>query len=253
MSADRSLVFAAMACLAIGVTVMPAQAQDEAAFVEAFAGDWLAFDPALSENGSDPCRITLSGEPAEDEGASYVLVEDGCSGALGSVTGWSIVSGQLALSDTQGELRATLGGNQNRMTGDTIADEEGMARAIVMERAGTEPAAFDASALAEGACLYIGYTASCAEPATLARNAPSETAESDQISVLVNLNARAEPRPDAPVVDIVPKQTCLAVTQCVDASDGRWCEARIGTETGWMRQQAVRSGQWPVLTYRSGC
>ena len=221
---------------------MPAAAQTEADFIAAFAGEWITFEPTLREGAE--CRLTLKEEQVDER---YPVEAAGCSGPLAGLGGWGIVENQLALLDQEGEVRVRLGGNQTRMTGDTVDS-----RAVIFERAGTQRRAIDAEAISSGTCLYLGYTASCAEPRELAVPQWQED-RFPQARILVELNARAEARPDANVVATIPQNTCVALDQCLEASDGRWCKAQIGDGTAWIRQQVVRRGQWPALTYVNGC
>lgn len=244
MSGSARLL-AAAGCFALAFSVQAA-AQTEEDFIAAFSGDWETFQAAV-EASEAPCRVSLSDSGGSDSGL-YDLAQEGCDGIVGEAVAWGIDQRQLAFFGREREVLARLGGSQNRMTGDTAAGH-----AIVFERAGAAQAAVTAEDVAGGACLYLGYTASCAEPEDLAPVEMEAEGELPAVSVMVDLNARAEPRPDAEVVEVIGKNTCVAVSQCVNASDGRWCEVRIETAEAWIRQQAVRAAKWPVLTYRAGC
>jgi hypothetical protein len=220
----------------------PAAAQTEADFIAAFAGDWLTFEPSLSSSGQ--CQLEL--DQARNE-IGYTVSTTSCAGPLVDLGGWGIVNNQLALLDSEGAIRVRLGGNQTRMTGDT-AD----GRAVIFERAGTPGRSITAAGISSGTCIYLGYTASCAEVAAL--EAPAfDDDDLPQARILVDLNARAEARPDANVVATIPQNTCVALEQCLEASDGRWCRAQVADTGAWIRQQVVRRGQWPALTYVNGC
>lgn len=233
----KALGFAAALLCAV-----PAAAQTEADFIAAFAGEWVTYEPSLSDGGQ--CRLTLQQQQVDGR---YAVAAAGCAGPLGDLGGWGIVDNQLALLDQAGEIRVRLGGNQTRMTGDTTDDQ-----AVIFERTDTQARAVDAAAISSGTCLYLGYTASCAEARELA--APDwQEDRLPQARILVELNARAEARPDANVIATIPQNTCVALDQCLEASDGRWCKARIADGSAWIRQQVVRRGQWPALTYVNGC
>ncbi|WP_198585858.1 SH3 domain-containing protein [Pararhizobium haloflavum] len=223
--------------------VVPAKAQTEAEFIAAFAGAWQTFEPSLGEEGT--CRLTLNEEPSD---AHYALSVEACAAPISQAETWGIVENQLAVLDDNGEILLRLGGNQTRMTGDTATGD-----AVIFERADVAKQAFSPDALRAGACLYLGYTASCAATGDLAAPRAVDEGEMAAVAVMVNLNARREARPDAAVVDVIPRNTCVSVGQCLEASDGRWCQVRIADANGWIRQQTVRAGRWPVLTYRSGC
>lgn len=234
--------------IAAGVLVLStaagSRAQSEEEFIGAFAGDWESFDQSLS-SGEGKCAVTLA--PDKEEQA-YALSMRDCGGAMSDVAAWGIVDNQLALLDDEGSILVRLGGNQNRITGET---NDG--RAVIFERAGTAVSAVSPQGISNGACLYVGYTASCAEADDIAPIAASSASDEKSAAVLVNLNARKEARPDAQVVSVIPKNTCVAVSQCTEASDGRWCEAKLQKTTAWIRQQVVRDSKWQVLAYRGGC
>ncbi|WP_152048372.1 SH3 domain-containing protein [Aureimonas psammosilenae] len=243
----RMMLRSALAAFVVGCLAMPALAQSESDFVRAFSGDWQTLDPAFADGGA--CRVTL-GRDAKGQG--YSLSSAHCGGAMNDLESWRIVENQLGLVSRTGDVVARLGGNQNRISGDT-ADK----LPVVFERlAAAAPAAAPADAApvrTAQSCIYIGYTATCATPADLA--SPKETTEGANASagVLVRLNARAEARPDAAIVATIPAGTCVQVDRCTTASDGLWCRAKVSTFEGWIRQRAVRDGRWPVLTFAAGC
>lgn len=235
----RLAVFTLGALLAASAPVL---AQTEAEFIAAFAGEWTTFEPSLSDGAR--CHIALQ---QEQIGERYVVSTTNCAGPLAGLGSWGIVDNQLALLDEAGETRIRLGGNQTRMTGNTMDD-----MAVIFERADTPVQAVNAEAISSGACLYVGYTASCAQAIDLSMLDEND-GKPALARVLVALNARAEARPDAEIVTIVPQNTCVALDQCIEASDGRWCQAAIADSKGWIRQQAIRRNQWPTLTFSSGC
>lgn len=221
----------------------PAAAQSQEQFIKAFSGKWQTLDTSYSRGSL--CSIDLL---TQKQGSGYEISIQGCDGDITEIASWGIVENQLAMLDDGGAIRIRLGGNQNRMTGQTISG-----RAVIFERAGTEISAVSAETISKGACLYLGYTASCAEPDDLADITPPPGSDVLSAQVLVNLNARAEARSDAPVVAVVQKNTCVVVEQCLQASDGRWCKARIQNASAWIKQQAVRAKRWPVLTFKGSC
>ncbi|HEV7417624.1 SH3 domain-containing protein [Tianweitania sediminis] len=221
----------------------PAAAQTEADFVAAFAGDWQTLDPAYSDGGA--CRISLEPSKTADR---YALTADHCGGTFSTLQGWGIVDNQLGLIGADNAILARLGGNQTRMSGDVTGGGN-----VVFERlpANAQTAANGPALAAD--CLYYGYTASCSLPADRERPTPAGAEQAAKASVLVRLNARSEARPDAPIVATIPANTCVVIEECTTASDGNWCRAKVSTYTAWIRQQAVRSNRWPVLTYAPGC
>jgi hypothetical protein len=235
------------ACFAVMLGLMgnltPASAQSQEQFIKAFSGKWQTLDTSYS-NGS-LCSVDLL---STKQGAEYEISIQGCEGDITEIASWGIVENQLAMLDDAGAIRIRLGGNQNRMTGQTISG-----RAVIFERAGTAMSAVSAAAISDGACLYLGYTATCAEAGDLADLTPPPGGGLLTAQVLVNLNARAEARSDAPVVAVVQENTCVVVEQCLQASDGRWCKARLQNASAWIKQQVIRANRWPVLTFKGSC
>ena len=86
------------------------------AFVDAFAGNWMTYEPSLAAGGT--CQLDLQKTP---QGKNYAAGQTSCAGALSGVTAWGIVDQQLALLGADGKVAARLGGNQNRISG-TLAD-----------------------------------------------------------------------------------------------------------------------------------
>lgn len=242
MTTLRLAVALAAGIVTGALSVSSAAAQTEADFIQAFSGDWQTFDPTFADGGM--CQLSLSQERRD---ASYALSLENCGDDIASVTAWGIVNNQLALLDEAGEIRVRLGGNQTRMTGRTTDD-----RAVIFERSGVPVRAISARSIASGTCLYLGYTSNCAEADDLSVAVPAD-AETVPSMVMVDLNARTEARPDAAVVGVIPRNTCVQVSQCLEASDGQWCETTLDGQSAWMRQQVIRLGQWPAMTYRSGC
>lgn len=216
--------------------VSAAPAQDEA-FVNAFSGSWEVYDGQYRAT-REPCSISLSKEISD---GFFGLSSKNCRSVLAEVDGWGIVDNQLALVTGQ-TVNVRLGGNQNRISGEALSGD-----VIVLERSGT------AKVLSGEGCIYLGYTDKCSEPADrlppLTDNSQTETS----VGVLVKLNIRSQPRPDAPVVTELLTGICAQVDQCVTASEGVWCRLSANGQTGWARQVALRQSRWLVVTYSRGC
>lgn len=237
-------IFAATIVAGAVMLAMPAFAQSESDFVNAFAGKWQTLDPAVSAGGA--CQVTL--QAAQSAGA-YQLESAHCGGSLSKVATWKIIDNQLNLLGGDGVVLARLGGNQNRVSGQLATGGS-----VVLERMAPEAVASPASAPAgRDGCVFYGYTASCAPSEARQPPVPSGSDAKARASVLVQLNARSEARPDAPVVATIPQGTCVVIDQCTTASDGNWCRAQVSNFSGWIRQQAVRGNRWPTLTYAPGC
>lgn len=239
----KSLVVAVS--LAAGICAAPAaepaSADKTPAFVNAFAGSWATYDPALTDGGA--CVVELQ---KTESGKNYVAKQTSCAGPLSSVTGWGIVDQQLALLDTEGAVAARLGGNQNRISGtlkggsEVIFERKSLAEQIHSQWSGL-------------GCVYLGYTSKCAPAQTLAIPGKADAAKPEKISVLVKLNARAEPRPDASVVSVIAPKACLPVQSCTVAANGAWCKVLENGKTAWISHKAVRMGKYPIVTFVAGC
>ncbi|MGR3270473.1 SH3 domain-containing protein [Thalassococcus profundi] len=221
----------------------PLHAQDEAAFVDAFKGDWYIFDPAYASGGGT-CSLEL--DDAGQASGTYAIVPSDCVEPVGDLAGWRISNGQILLIAADGSTTAALGGNQRRITGEISG---GPRRAIVMERAsGDGNSARLSEAVKRHGCIFRGFTDRCIESETLV--GPDFAAEGEEaIEVIVNLSVRSQPRHDAPALGVVPKGTVVTVDECIVASDGIWCSAGFGEDTGWLARTALRQDEWPIATF----
>lgn len=229
-----------------GTFLLAAHAQTDEEFFEAFSGDWFVFDPQWGNGGTCEVQLRADGEelfkPAEIRN---------CNAPLSGIARWTIMAGQLGLQTAEGVTIVRLGGNQQRITGE-FADT---GRGIVMERANGSPAAIDlAEALRRHRCFFLGYTDVCVSEEALARPVfVQDGGRLGEIETLVDLNVRSQPRPDAAMLGTVSEGSCIRINDCLVASDGIWCRARFGNQSGWLSKTALRQGEWPVVTYRNDC
>lgn len=241
MASKTGFSIMAMAFAMAAANIVPAQAQSDEDFVKAFAGDWQIIDSRYTD-GPQPCRVELS---AESTDGSHKVTKRNCAGDISKVEAWGIVAGQMVLFDKASASVATLGGNQNRMsgTGSTGAP-------IILERVGASGTAEALRvALKTSGCFYSGFTSDCVPASQLA----GPKGESPRIEALVNLNVRSEARNDANVIGVIPRNTCVTADLCVDATDGTWCRAKFDDKTGWFRKLALRQERWPVVTFDNQC
>lgn len=239
----------AFAVQAFVLTAGAVAAQDRAALIEAFSGEWFQFDPAQSA-GDGPCRLEL--QSGAEAGNAPLPAESGnCTAPVSELLGWTVEDGRIILFDDTGARLAELGGNQRRLTGTQAVDDMG----LVIERAsGDGSNAALASAVQRHRCYYMGTTSECAPQSELERPEFSGTeSQLAEIQTLGNLIARNQPRRDAPSVGTIPGDTCIRVNQCLTASDGIWCRARFGEVFAWLPKSAIRQDEWPIVTYRNGC
>ncbi len=219
-------------------------AQDEAAFVKAFAGQWQVFD-SLYAVGGKRCQIDLQ---TATEGDHHALKVTSCGLELGELTGWKIDNQHLLL--LAGDAPAVvLGGNQHRVSGDSA-----LGAPIVLDRVGDKGLMdqLEAARKASG-CYYLGFTATCADDSQLTKPAVPADGSGARVNVLVNLSARDQARDDAAVVGVVPANTCIVTDACVDTADGVWCRAKFKDRVGWLRKLALRQGKWAVVTFANQC
>jgi hypothetical protein len=228
------------------VAASPVVAQSQSAFVDAFSGRWQTYEQRFAK-GASLCTVELSG--LAPGSARMGLRPSGCAAPLEAATGWSIEGSQLVLYDAHDKEIARLGGNQKRITGATPA---GMP--VVLERPGgdgtatTLQGAYNASG-----CYLLGYSKDCAPRGELGEPQPGPDGRL-QIQMQANLNAYPEPRADpANAIGQVQQGTCIVVDACIIASDGPWCRAQFGGETGWLRKLTLRQNRWPVVTFTNSC
>lgn len=221
-------------------------AQSEAQLVDAFSGEWYIFEPGFSVNAS-PCKLTFDKDPLinEDLRERRVDVDTNCAAPFSSQTlQWRVLDGKILLQSTNGNKLAELGGNPDRLSGDLNASID----AVILERkAGSDYKRGLVSALRRHKCYYLGYSAKCADDS--ATGAPRSETDTDNIDVLVDLNVRSQPRRNAAVVGVVPRNSEISVNLCLEASDGVWCRAGFGEIAGWMAKSVVRDEEWPVITF----
>lgn len=210
----------------------------EAALLEAFSGQWYSFEPRMGAAAQQTCALILSTQPSPQGGLQAAA--QNCAPPLDQVALWGIIDGKIRLVGAGGQI-AALGGHQQRMSG-----EMGPAAApIVLERAqGDANAQALSKAIGTYRCLFAGYSNTCAG-ADQVQMAEAPT----QIVTLVDLNMRDQPRADAPVQKVLPRQTIAPVDTCLLTADGPWCRALFEGESAWVARNALRQDTWPVLTY----
>jgi hypothetical protein len=228
----------------LAATASAAFASDDAApaFVNAFAGSWVTFEPSLTAKGG-PCEIELQKTAS---GKNYVAGQSSCAGDLAEVVAWGIVDQQLALVGPDGTVTARLGGNQNMISGTLKNGAE-----VILER--KQLAERIHAQWASLKCVYLGYATKCASVDQLALPDAKSTGKGANVTVLIQLNVRIEPRPDAKVVSVLAPKTCLPVKSCITAANGAWCQISESGQNGWIAQKTVRLGKYPIVTFSKGC
>ena len=224
-------------CLATG----QAAAQSADAVAKAFAGRWITYDRNFSEQKS--CEMEFASQKAGD---LYPIAKQGCRGALAEISGWRIQNNQLVFVSQDNKAVALVGGNQERLSGTILQSK----LPVIFER--LEVAQKIEKARKSIECSYVGYSQTCASPRDFAPPAATIGSPSP-IQVLVNLNARMEPRNNASVQAVLKPNACVSAEVCTVASDGLWCKVKTENGDAWIKKQAVRQQRWPVITFKNGC
>ena len=235
-----SISFSAMIAI-IFFAVSPVHAQSTNAVAKAFAGQWITYDNRHAAQGS--CLLTFS---ATSNGSFYPISPSNCINAMATIRGWTLRNNQLVFIDDKNEPVAAVGGNQERISGTILKGKI----PIIVEK--TDVAAPVSKARKGIRCSYVGYGQTCAKPRQFAPPTIGANATAD-IKTLVNLNLRVEPRNNATVKTVLKPNSCLKADFCTLASDGLWCRVQVGDISGWVKKQAVRQKQWPIITFVNGC
>jgi hypothetical protein len=239
----KSLLGAGLSLVGALCFAAPVAAQSEQEFINAFSGEWYVFDADMHTR-SAACLMALLG--TKKDGVLPVGV-DGCEAPLSTVDRWSIRDGRIILSSQTAEI-AAMGGNQFRVTGEL--NDTG--KSLVIERGqGDGNSAKIAAALRKHKCYFVGFSQRCAVEADLKIPEISEGESFATIETLANINARAQPRRDAPSLGVIALGIRVQVDQCLTASDGPWCRAKIGDNVVWLAMTALRQNEWPIVTYRT--
>ena len=234
---------AAIVLLASAIGADEAHAQTEEELVQAFSGDWIVVDSKFTTDSS-PCRIRLEEASSIDPGWRQSDIGANCAASILPRSLWRIEEGKILLRSPDGEPLAELGGEPTRLTGDFFGDPD----AIILEReAGSGAKADLVKAISRHRCYFLGYTDTCAQ--STATQAPDLAEGPSSIDVLVDLNVRSQPRREAATIGAVPAGSEVMVNLCFSTSDGIWCRAQFGEQSGWMAKSAIRQGEWPVLTF----
>ncbi len=219
----------------------PALAQTPNAVAKAFAGRWITYDRNFSDQKS--CIFEFSSELKDD---IFPIAKTGCTGALAAIAGWRIQNNQLVFVTADKSAIALVGGNQERMSGSILQSK----LPIIFER--LEVAEKIEQARKSIKCSYIGYSQTCASPQDFTPP-PATIGSPSPIKILVNLNARSEPRNSAAVKGVLKPNACVSAEVCTVASDGLWCKVKTENGNAWVKKQTVRQQRWPIITFKNGC
>lgn len=218
-------------------------AQTEEQLVEIFSGDWIVVDSRFSSDGA-PCKIRFEDGDMDQTGWRSIGIGSNCTGTMLPQSFWKVENDKIALRGSDGNRYAELGGEPTRLSGEIAGEPD----AIVLERIdGSGIKAELIGAIARYKCYFLGYTDVCAT--ATATSAPDISSGTASVEVLVDLNVRTQPRRNASPIGIVPAGSTISVNLCLATSDGIWCRANFGEQSGWMPKSAIRRSEWPVLTF----
>ena len=238
----KSLSRISLPFLVLTITMtLQTQAQSTNAVAKAFAGQWITFDTAHSGDGN--CTFTFS---EAKQGELYPIKPANCLGDVASVAGWRIQNNQLILARADASPLAVVGGNQERLSGSMVSTKA----PLIIEK--YDLAQKIAKARKSIGCSYVGYSQTCATPRQFSPP-PATVGAPASLKILVNLNARTEPRNNARIVTVLKPQTCVSATVCSLASDGLWCKIKAEDKEAWIKKQAVRQKKWPIITFENDC
>ncbi len=223
------------------LSLAESSAQTPDAVAKAFAGRWITYDRNFATEKA--CELEFA---SQIKGEIYPIAKKGCSGALATLAGWRIQNNQLVFIAEDNSAIALIGGNQERLSGTILQNK----LPIIVER--QEIAEKIEKARKSIECSYIGYSQTCASPRDFAPPAATIGSPSP-IQILVNLNARIEPRNNASVKLVLKPNACVSAEVCTVASDGLWCKVKTENGDAWIKKQTVRQQRWPVITFKNGC
>jgi hypothetical protein len=216
-------------------TPMLTYAQQAHDYPSIFSGDWVSYATDFSTGA--PCQISLS---SQSVGSGYGVETQHCRAELAQSAIWAIDQSQLVLRTSEETLLFRLGGSPAVLSGESHPKGD----PLIIERAQVAKDRYDQRKSI--GCSYLGYSQTCAQPEDYAP--PTEN-----IKILVDLNGRAEPRDDAPIVTIKPEKTCLSSETCTQSSSGLWCKTSVDSKILWIKKQTERQSNWHVITFLSGC
>ncbi len=240
----RKIRFIVAASIAASITAFggPGIAQQASTdpFIDAFSGVWRSFETGNAA-GSEGCSVNFDNSGSA---GTYTATSEGCVAPLSDLAKWLIEDGQILLFKSDGNPVAILGGNQLRISGEFSEND----KALVLERTtGNNYSRQINNAVGQYRCLFRGFSATCATKEEL--QLPDFQDGAAQVTTVVNLNVRNQPRRDATVIGMLPSDSSVSISQCLVAADGLWCSAAFGDQKGWFARTAIREDTWPITTF----
>ena len=110
------------------------------------------------------------------------------------------------------------------------------------------------NASAQQNCVRDGRTNNCAQLRDL--GPPTVTpAQTRNGRIVIQLNMREWPSFSAPVLTVIPQNTCVPVGPCTYQTDGWWCRARFNGRQGFVKKIVFDTANRnrPAITFRNRC
>lgn len=233
----------AAAALALVFASYPASAQSGRGGF--FAGTW-SVQLTDSFGRRQSCSIELTA-PGSIMGGNRANPQ-GCGTALINVSRWQARRGGISLNDISDRPLITLRAGRGGMFGTDAAGRPIRLTASGMQSGyGSNLPQFGSAPFSSGCSVYYGQSDRCAESRDLAapRLAPGQTAT---VRVVYPANLRQFPSLGAPLLALIPVDTCVIADSCARQGDGaEWCRMRWSGLTGYVVKTFERDGRRQIL------
>ena len=239
----RHSVIAAAIGLSAVLVAHPALAQSGRG--GSFAGIWsVQFADTFGSRQSCSIELTAPGSIMGGNRAN----PRGCGSALVDVSRWQARRGGISLNDISDRPRIMFRAGRGGLSG---IDEAG--RPIRLSAAGGQGSygsgqpSFAWAPLSSVCAVYYGQSRRCAEARdiTAPRLAPGQTAT---VRIVYPANLRQFPSLAAPVLALIPVDSCIVADSCARQPDGaQWCRMRWSGLTGYVVKTFERDGRRQIL------
>jgi hypothetical protein len=170
----------------------------------------------------------------------------GCGSALAAVSRWQARRGGISLNDISDRPLIMLRAGRGGLSGTNEAGGP------IRLSAATGQLGYGQSSSAwapftSGCSVYYGLSQRCAESAdiTAPRLAPGQTTT---VRIVYPANLRQFPSLAAPVLALIPVDSCIVANACVRRSGGaQWCRMRWSGLTGYVVKTFERAGRRQIL------